>query len=259
MIFILGGKGFVGAAFARHCRASGLPHTVIDVDNYRDHVGGKCEILINANGNSRKFLAREDPVREFRESVESVRASLVDFKAGRYVHLSTGDVYPDCSSPETTREETEIDIALQSPYGFHKYLAEQCVRHAAERWLIVRMGGFVGPGLKKNPIYDILHGGPLWLDPESRLEYLHTDENARIVFELIDRDMEDEIVNVCGKGLVTLSEVMETAGKTVEVKAGSPRITYDVSIEKLEKILPVPESRKTVLDFVNQEGRSLEA
>lgn len=262
MIFILGGKGFVGSAFARHCRRSDLPHTVIDIDNYRDHVGGGCEILINANGNSKKFLAREDPVREFRESVESVRSSLVDFKAERYVHLSTGDVYPDCSSPETTREDMEIDITLQSPYGFHKYLAEQCVRHAAKRWLIIRMGGFVGPGLKKNPVYDILHGGPLWLDPESRLEYLHTDENARIVFELIDCGLEEEVVNVCGKGLVSLTEVMEAAGTTVEVKPGSPRITYDVSIEKLERILPVPESRKTVLDFVKeqrQEGRNLEA
>lgn len=262
MIFILGGKGFVGSAFARHCRRSGLSHTVIDIDNYRDHVGGGCEIFINANGNSKKFLAREDPVREFRESVESVRTSLVDFKAERYVHLSTGDVYPDCSSPETTREDMEIDIALQSPYGFHKYLAEQCVRHAAKRWLIIRMGGFVGPGLKKNPVYDILHGGPLWVDPESRLEYLHTDENARILFELINRGLEGEVVNVCGKGKVKLSEVMDAVGRTVEVKPGSPRITYDVSIDKLEKILPVPESRKTVLDFVKeqlQEGRSLEA
>ena len=92
-----------------------------------------------------------------------------------------------------------------------------------------------------------------------RLEYLHTDENARIVFELIDRGLEGEVVNVCGKGLVSLTEVMEAAGRTVEVKPGSPCITYDVSIEKLEKILPVPESRKTVLDFVKEEGRSLEA
>src|SRR5213592_4755130 len=150
----------------------------------------------------------------------------------------------------------ELDVARQSPYGFHKYLAEQCVRHVARRWLIVRMGGFVGPEMKKNPIFDILNGKPLWLDPGSELQFLHTDDNARIVFDLISTGLEREVVNVCGQGLISLREVMDAVGQTVPVKPGSPQVRYDVSIEKLSRLMPVPPTRETVLTFIGAEPRT---
>jgi len=256
MIFILGGKGFVGSAFVRYCEQNNLEHVIIGRDNYAEFVGRHCDIFINANGNSKKFLAREQPLAEFDASVRSVRASLVDFAMDYYVHLSSCDVYPDCSSLVTTREDVALDVARQSPYGFHKYLAEQCVHHSAPRWLIVRMGGFVGPGLKKNPIFDILSGGVLWLDPDSELQFLRTDDNARLVFELIHRGVAGEIINVCGQGVISLREVMSAAGKTVQVKPGSPRMRYDVSIEKLSRRMPVPPTRENVLAFVASELRT---
>lgn len=253
MIFILGGQGFVGSAFVRYCQRNHLEHAVIGRVNYSEFVGRHCDILINANGNSKKFLAREQPLQEFDSSVRSVRASLIDFHADYYIYLSSCDVYPDCSSPLVTQETSELDPVRQSPYGFHKYLAEACVRHAAQRWLIVRQGGFVGPGMKKNPIFDILRGGPLWLDPASELQYLHTDDNARIVFELIKQGTNNEIINVCGRGLISLQEVINLKGGAIEVKAGSPRVRYDVSIEKLSALVTVPETRETVMNFVRTE------
>lgn len=250
MIFILGGRGFVGSGFTRYCEQRGVAHAVIGRSNYEDFVGKRCDILINADGNSKKFLARDKPLQEFDESVRSVRASLIDFRADYYIYLSSCDVYPDCSLPSVTSEDTELDVANQSPYGFHKYLAEQCVRHAARRWLIVRCGGFVGPGLKKNPIFDILHGGPLWLDPASELQYIHTDDAARIVFTLAEKGVERSIVNLCGCGVISLSEVIDLVGRTVDVKPGSPRVRYDVSIEKLLRFCEVPDTRETVSSFV---------
>ena len=164
-VFLIGGEGFVGSAYARLLARTGIEHAIITRANYDHLVGQHCDVLINANGNSRKPLAVSDPLADFDASVRSVRASLVDFQFERYVHLSSCDVYPDCSSPETTQESVPPEIGRQSPYGFHKYLAEQCVQHAAANWQVFRLGGFVGPGLKKNAIFDILHGGPLWLDP----------------------------------------------------------------------------------------------
>jgi len=253
MIFIVGGDGFVGSAFARYCKRQGLEFAIVEPYNYRQYVGKRCDLLINANGNSKKFLARESPLEEFDLSVRSVRATLVDFPCDFYLHFSSCDVYPDCSSPATTREDSTPDPRTQSPYGFHKHLAEQCVRHAAGRWLIVRYGGFVGPNLRKNPIYDILHGGPLWLDPESELQFLHTDRAAEIVFTLVDRGVTDEIVNVCGRGLVRLQEVIDHAGTSVPVQPGSPKVRYDVSIEKLQRWVGSPETRAAVLAFVDEE------
>jgi nucleoside-diphosphate-sugar epimerase len=219
-------------------------------ENYRDFVGRRCEFLVNANGNSKKFRAQERPLEEFDESVRSVRASLVDFHADCYVYLSSCDVYADCSSPQTTAEEGRVDVVAQSPYGFHKYLAEQCVRHAGERWLILRLGGLVGPGMRKNAIFDILQGGPLRLDPASELQYLSTDDAARLAFELFDRGLHGQIFNVCGNGLISLKDVIDAVGHRVDVLPGSPCVRYCVAVDKLARIVPIPQTRRTVSEFL---------
>jgi nucleoside-diphosphate-sugar epimerase len=248
-ILILGGGGFVGSGIARQCAARGHDYSVITRANYEQTRGSRCRIFINANGNSRKPLAKQDPVGEFDASVRSVRASLDDFQYDFYVHLSSCDVYPDCSAPEVTREDQPLDPASQSPYGFHKYLAEQCVRHAAPRHLILRLGGFVGPGLKKNAIFDILNGGPLWLDPESELQFMNTDACGGLVLDMAEK--QTGTYNLCGRGVVRLRDVMEAAGSPdIRVNPGSPRVRYEVSVEKVSRVIDVPETRDAVFAFV---------
>ena len=250
-ILILGGGGFVGSGIARQCDARGLDYAAITRANYAEARGSRCRIFINANGNSRKPLAKQDPVGEFDASVRSVRASLVDFSYDCYVHLSSCDVYPDCSSPQTTHEDQVLDPATQSPYGFHKYLAEQCVRHAAPRHLILRLGGFVGPGLKKNAIFDILNGGPLWLDPASELQFMNTDACGGLVLDMAERHT--GTFNLCGRGVVRLRDVMEFAGKPdLPVNPGSPCVRYEVSVEKTSQAVDVPATRDAVFAFVRQ-------
>src|SRR4029078_8534880 len=109
VIYIIGGRGYVGSGFARYCRARGLPHQVITRENYGQFAGHSCDALVNANGNSRKYLADRDPVAEFDQSVRSVAVSLSVFKAGSYVLISTGDVYGDPSGTSTTEEGRELD------------------------------------------------------------------------------------------------------------------------------------------------------
>jgi nucleoside-diphosphate-sugar epimerase len=254
MIFIVGGRGLLGSAFVRACQAAGRPFAILDRESYASYVGQHCELLINANGNSRKPLARERPMEDFDASVRSVRSTLCDFRFERYIHLSSCDVYPDCSQPSLTIEDAVLDPSSQSPYGFHKHVAELCVRHSAADWLILRCGGFVGPGLKKNAIYDILHSRTLWLDPASELQFLHTDDAARIVLELADRKITREIVNLCGNGTIALREVLYATGKELSVLPASPIVRYDVSIRKISQWLPIPETRETVLRFAQQHG-----
>jgi len=250
MIFLLGGRGLVGSAFARLCEHNGTPYTIIDRENYGSLTGQSCELFINANGNSRKPLATREPMTDFDANVRVTRQTLVDFRFERYIHLSSCDVYPDCSSPALTSEAQVLDPAVQSPYGFHKALAESCVRHAARDWLIFRLGGFVGPGLKKNAIFDILNGGPLWLDPGSARQVLHTDDAARLVLDLAKRSQTSDVFNLCGSGVVSLAEVLADAGREVPVTPGSPRVHYEVNIEKVSRLVEVPETRRTVAAFV---------
>ncbi len=240
----------MGSAVARYCRENQIEHEIITKQNYRDFIGKQCDILINSNGNSKKFLANQDPFEDFQLSVSSVRSSLIDIKFDKYVFFSSCDVYNDCSEPSLNDEEALIDISKQSAYGFHKYIAEQCVRHAASDWLVIRFGGFIGEGLKKNPIYDIMHGGPLWLDPGSELQYLNTNVAATLVMELIARNIQNETFNLCGDGLVELEEVIREWGKQVEIKPNSPKVLYNVNVNKVKKYVEIPSSRDAVFDFL---------
>jgi len=253
MIHILGGNGFVGSAFVRLFERLGLEHRNIDLDNYSEFVGTSCDVLINANGNSSKLLAKNDPIADFRANVESTRRLFVDMDCGFYIHLSTCDVYPDCSSPSLTREDDPIDLARQSPYGFHKYLSELCARTLAENWLVVRMGGFVGPGMKKNAVFDILKGEKLWLHPDSELQFLHTDDSAAIVWDLFGKSVRNEVVNVCGDGTVKLADVIQWSGKSPERDGNARPVRYEVDVRKLRGHgSRIPPTADTVRDFVRR-------
>lgn len=245
----------MGSAFARLCEKRGIPHKIITRKNYGEFAGKSCDIFINANGNSKKFLSQKEPLADFDASIRTVCSSLHDFRYDKYVLCSSCDVYPDLSNPSNNSEATDIDITKLSRYGFHKYVAEQFVRYEASKFLIFRFGGFVGPGMTKNPIFDILNGGPLWLHPGSRLQYLHTDVAADRVWRLVENNVTNETVNLCGNGLIGLDEVMARLGLSVPVNEGSLKVVYEINIRKALGYFDIPESRQTVLEFVDEAVR----
>jgi nucleoside-diphosphate-sugar epimerase len=251
VIYILGGAGFVGSAYARLLDELGEPFTVVNRANYAELRGSACRVLINANGNSKKFMATRDPLWDFDASVRSVAASLEDFRAERYVFLSSGDVYPDPSSAEATREDGAIDLSRISRYGLHKYLAEQVVRAAHPDWLVVRMGGFVGPGLRKNAVFDMLCGDPVWLSPESELQFISTDAAARLVWGLVHAGVRREVVNLGAEGLLNLGAFHRAVGSASEFRAGAPPVRYELSLARLRGLSagPLPRTEACVHDF----------
>lgn len=251
-LLILGGKGFVGSALVRAARARGLNITAVDRDDYPSAVGRAWDVIINANGNSKKFLANQDPAGEFDQSVGSVVRSLHDMTCGRYVFLSTVDVYPDTRDPRHNREDTPIDPARLSRYGFHKWQAEQQVRFNAPAWLILRMAGFVGPGLRKNPIYDLLTGAPLRVHPDSAYQYQHADTLAATALDLVAEGRTGEMLNVAGDGLITPREVaaMIPGAALADPPPGLTPEHYEINIDRLKTMRPVPSTRDTVAQFV---------
>jgi nucleoside-diphosphate-sugar epimerase len=251
MIYLLGGNGFVGSGFARACESAGREYKIINRQNYESFIGKKCNILILAAGNSKKYLASQDPTADFDASVRSVRSSLAHFPCETCVLISSADVYPDSAFPSSTVENHEINPSAITPYGFHKYLAELCVRHSSKRWLVFRCGGFVGPLMKKNAIYDILHGEALWLHAESELQYIHTDNSAAIVFQLIDLGIRNEIFNLSAMGVVKLFEVMQWTGRHISARIDSPRIRCELDLSKVSAFVNLPDTRSTVRQYID--------
>jgi len=251
-IFVLGGQGFVGSAIVRGAQRRRHAVTAITRQDYASWRGQSCDLLINANGNSKKFLADQDPSAEFDASVASVLRSLLDFPCKQYVYLSSIDVYPRVDDCRMNRETARIDPRLLSRYGLHKVLAEQLVRNYAPRWLILRLGGMVGDGLWKNSIFDILQGRPLRVHADSAYQYLNTHDVAEIVLALVGRRAINEVFNVCGDGCMTLREVASLAGSPrVRQAVDRPRREhYEVNTAKLRQVYPVPKTQATIGDFV---------
>lgn len=251
MILLIGGHGFVGSAFARLFATRSLPFKIVTRDNADELAGSECDVLLNANGNSRKFMADREPLWEFDASVRSVAETIARFKPRLYVHLSTGDVYPDQSSPEITQEDQQIDVSRLSRYGLHKYLAEQLVQNTQDNWLIFRMGGFVGPGLKKNAIFDMLTNAPLWLAPESELQFISTDRSAEIVWSIAQSQTRNEIINLGAKGVVQIGDLYRELGSRSDLQQDAKKVRFELNLDKLARLSPValPETRREVLDF----------
>jgi nucleoside-diphosphate-sugar epimerase len=257
MIFVIGGEGFVGSAFLRLFTELALPHRVITRANFHEFEGQSCDVLINANGNSKKFMADRDPNWEFDASVVSVVKSLNVIKAGTYLHLSTGDVYPQQDSPEITTEDQALDVSKMSRYGLHKYVAETMVRGSHPRHLIFRMGGFVGPGLKKNAIFDMLNDAPVWLHPDSELQFISTDAAARIMWEVAKKGVRNTTLNLGSSGVVRIGDIYERLAPKSDFQPEARRVRFEISTDKLAAAFgtDLPTTAAEVDAFLKMFGR----
>jgi len=75
-----------------------------------------------------------------------------------FILISTVDVF---KSPIGVDEETPIDEEGLHAYGLHRRLLEKFVESHFPNHLIVRLPGLVGPGLRKNVIFDFLNDNNL--------------------------------------------------------------------------------------------------
>jgi nucleoside-diphosphate-sugar epimerase len=129
------------------------------------------------------------------------------------------------------------------------------VEHYTRDWLIIRLGGILGPGLKKNPVYDLVHDLPLRVDPGSEYQYLSTDFFAQAVFKLAEKGLWRETFNICGTGTVGLREISSWLKKPLGCGGeGKPREKYLVNNEKINRSFGLPESRLVVREYLSLES-----
>lgn len=251
---VLGGTGFIGRAVIAEAKEQGYQVTGTGRADYDKYVGNRYDLVINANGNSKKFIDRKDPKEGFEASVNSVLNALLDFPCDRYVQLSSGAVYPDESNPENNRETEFIPAAKHSTaYGLHKWLAEELVRYHHDNALILRLGGFVGEGLSKNAIYDMITGGPLFVHPDSAFQIMNIADLARIIFELLKKPFKNETINVSTRGCTSLREfaTMLPDYSFPEDADSLPLLRAELNVEKCTKLVELPTTNETLQQFLN--------
>lgn len=258
-VTVLGARGFVGSSFIRHlARAESVELREVTRDSYAALAGVPSDVAIDASCNSKKYLAETDPVQDFEYSVAHRMRTLRDFPASFHIHISTVDVYSDLASPHATAEDAVIDRQKQSHYGCHKLLAEELVRHYGNRWLILRLAGMVGAGLRKNPVFDILNSKPLHIHPESRYQYMLTDEVASIAMSLFHSGLSGEIFNICGDGAISPAEIAAIAGRQAHLTDsacdGAPRIV-NINVSKIRQLFPITSTQVCIERFVRTQSR----
>jgi len=252
--FVIGGRGYVGSGIVRAAEEADWNVTVVEKDDYDQHVGGQCDVLINANGNASRFRANQEPLFDFEASVRSVYRSLSDFSYSHYCLISSVDVYNDPTQEETTREDGSIDLLSLCPYGFHKRLAELLVMRTCNSWQVFRLAQMVGEGLKKGPLFDLLNGNPLWIDPETCLHFMNTRHVGEVVVELIRSAPVKDIYNVCGRDTVEFRRVLDllpAARQDVQYAGGEKQI-YRINTDKTDRLCKLPDSWDEVKDFVGE-------
>ena len=250
-VMIVGARGLAGSALMRVLPQHGHECVPVTRENYSEHVGSEVDVLVNANGNSAKYLAERDPAGEIDRSVASVMRTCEDFKAGIYLLLSSADVYAHQDDPSRNSESAPILVDEIRTYGVCKYMAECVVRNRHPESWILRLGGLLGPGLRKNPVFDLLTGSSLRVHPDTEFGYIHTEEVARITAHLLAEKPAGGTLNVSGSGLVSVRQLAEWAGRSLAAEeSGAQPFRYDINNEQLRSFWEIPRSHDTAREFI---------
>jgi len=147
---LVGHTGFVGS----NLLAAGGWDATFNSKNFRDMAGRSFDELVCAGVSAAKWIANREPDAD-RAAIAALTETLAKARIGRFVLISTIDVYPDSAS----REDESADLAGRTnhAYGRHRLELEEWVRERHPEALIVRLPALYGRGLKKNAIYDLLN------------------------------------------------------------------------------------------------------
>lgn len=152
------GLGLIGKRIHKEIESIGITR-----NNYNQYKGEHFDIFINANGNSKKYLAIKDPVKDFELTVGSVYKTLYDFSFNNYIYISSVDVF-----------ENNI-------YGYHKRITEQLITEAIDNYKFFRCGAVIDEEMKKGVLYDLVNDLPLRITLNSRIQVITAREIARCV------------------------------------------------------------------------------
>ena len=252
MIFVIGGKGLTGSAIVKYLEAKNKDYEIIQKENKENFFGKECDMLIFANGNALKYKANEDPLFDFYASVASVAEYIHKIKFKKFIHLSTVDVYGDKISTMETKEDVNIDTRKLNVYSYHKYCAEECVKQFCDNYLIFRLSGLVGVGLKKNAVYDFIHKDKkVMLSPETTQNHINTRFIAETIFHIIDLGIENETFNLASKNAIRIDEIENITGvKTDYTKNAHLYVdSNQINTEKIAKYVELSSSEEAIAEY----------
>lgn len=224
----------------------------INKENYHTFIGKKFDIIINANGNSKRYWANQNPVEDFSASTVSVMNSIFDFSCDLYIYISSPDIYEDHQGGQNTIEDYNIDSEKLYPYGFHKYLSELIIKKYREKYIILRCSMIIGANLKKGPFFDIKHNNPLFISLESQLQLITCQAVAEIINTLVKKSIINETINVGGMGSFSFTKIQDFIYKKIQLSKAAETQIYEMNVDRLKELYPkLKTSEEYLREFLN--------
>lgn len=150
---LIGFSGFVGSTLLKQAPFESLYRST-NIGEIKDK---SFDTVVCAGAPAQKWIANREPEAD-REKIEGLIAHLKLMTCKTFVLISTVDVF---KSPNGVDEDTAVEEAGLHAYGLNRRLLEKFVESHFPNYLIVRLPGLVGPGLRKNVIFDFLNDNNL--------------------------------------------------------------------------------------------------
>jgi dTDP-4-dehydrorhamnose reductase len=150
---LIGYSGFVGGTLLKQARFERLYRST-NIAEIREQ---EFDVVVCAGAPAQKWVANRHP-EEDRQKIEALIGHLQTFKCKTFILISTVDVF---RVPVGVNESTSVEEDGVNPYGLHRRVLEKFVENHFSHYLIVRLPGLVGHGLRKNVIFDFLNNNNL--------------------------------------------------------------------------------------------------
>lgn len=146
---LIGYSGFVGSTLLRQTKFDLLYRS----SNIHEISGCSLDTVVCAGAPAQKWIANRNPDEDL-ACLERLMSCLSTIRCRTFILISTVDVY---GNPVGVDESSAVKEAVLGPYGLHRRKLELFVQNRFDRHLIVRLPGLVGPGLRKNVLFDFLN------------------------------------------------------------------------------------------------------
>lgn len=161
---LIGYSGFVGGTLLKQAPFDALYRST-DIAGIR---GKQFDLVVCAGAPAQKWLANKEPEADL-QAISSLIEHLKTIQCNTFVLISTVDVF---QHPNGVDEATPVVETVLHPYGLHRRMLEHFAAQQFERHLIARLPGLVGPGLRKNVIFDFLNQNNLHgIDSRARYQF----------------------------------------------------------------------------------------
>ena len=192
-IALIGVNGFVAHSINKYLEKNKkISLTQVNRENYEvSRLAKHYDIIINAAMPSKRFWARNNPYKDFLETVEKTFNIVNNWNSSKIIQISS----------------ISARSQLNTTYGRHKAAAETLVNNKNN--LIVRLGPMYGNTLNKGVLIDMKNDKTVFVSKESKYCFAPVDWVGEWVSINIHKS---GIVDLGGKNAIKLDKIAQAIG-----------------------------------------------